>query len=178
MRLLDRDFDVSVAAVAGAEHSEPTLRSVEHFLFHEARLLDERRFDEWLALWVDDGRYWVPRFPGQTDPFEQISLFWEDKVLREARVRRLEHARAWSQQPPTRSSRMLGNIGIEGLDAAGHLVVRSVFHLTEWRHAQRHLAGTVFHKLATTEVGGWKIVLKRVDLVNCDDMFGNLEVFI
>jgi len=178
MRLLDRAFDVSVTPVARAEHSEQTLRGVERFVFHEARLLDERRFADWLALWADDGRYWVPRFHGQADPFGQISLFWEDRMLREVRVRRLEHARSWSQQPPTRSCRVLGNLGIEGLDAAGHLIVRSAFHLTEWRDAQRHLAGTVFHKLAATEAGGWQIVLKRVDLVNCDDIFGGLEVFI
>lgn len=178
MQLLDRAFDVSVAPVAGAELPAAALRGVEQFLFHEARLLDERRFGEWLALWTEHGRYWVPRFHGQADPFEQISLFWEDAMLREVRVRRLENARNWSQQPPTRSARVLGNVSVEGLDAAGHLIVRSVFQLTEWRLAQRQLAGTVHHKLAATEAGHWKIVLKRVDLVNCDDVHGNLEVFI
>lgn len=178
MQLLDRSFDVSVAPVAQAQHPESTQRSVERFLFREARLLDERRFSDWLSLWAQHGRYWVPRFHDQTDPFERISLFWEDAMLREVRVRRLENPRNWSQQPPTRSARVMGNITIEGLDAAGHLIVRSVVQLTEWRNGQRQLAGTVHHKLQATESGDWKIVLKRVDLVNCDDVFGNLEVFI
>lgn len=177
-QLLDRDFDLSVAPVSEADLSEQALRSVERFLFLEAQLLDERNFGQWLALWTQDGRYWVPRFHGQANPFDQVSLFWEDAMLRQVRVRRLENARNWSQQPPTRGCRVLGNIRVEGLDRAGHLIVRSALQLTEWRHTQRQLAGTVFHKLAATEQGGWRIAFKRVDLVNCDDWFGNLEVFI
>ena len=33
---------------------------VEQFLYHEARLLDERKFDDWLALLTDDIHYWMP----------------------------------------------------------------------------------------------------------------------
>lgn len=178
MQLLDRSFDVSTRPVAGARLSAAAIRDVEQFLFHEARLLDERRFGEWLDLWTEDGRYWVPRFHEQPDPFEQVSLFWEDRMLREVRVRRIENSRNWSQQPVTRSARLVGNIIIDGLDAAGHLIVRSSLQLTEWRLESRQLAGSVFHKLAATDQGGWKIVLKRVNLVSCDDVFANLEVFI
>lgn len=178
MQLLDRSFDVSTVPVAAADLSPEAIRGVEQFLFHEARLLDERRFAEWLDLWTEDGRYWVPRFHDQATPFDQISMFWEDKMLREVRVRRVENARNWSQQPLTRSAHVLGNIMIEGVDAAGNLIVRSTMQLTEWRLEQRQLAGAVYHKLAATQDGGWKIVLKRVNLVNCDEVFGNLEVFI
>jgi len=176
--LLDRTFDISTTPVAAATLDAAATRRVEQFLFNEARLLDERRFADWLALWTEDGRYWVPRHPGQANPFEQISLFWEDRMLRETRVRRLLNARNWSQQPVTRSSHLVGNVQIDGLDAAGQLIVRSSLQLTEYRLDQRQLAGQVFHKLAATEAGGWQIALKRVDLVNCDSVFGNLEVFL
>lgn len=178
MELLDRHFDISVQPVAGMELSEASLRGVERFLFEEAQLLDERRFSEWLALWTPDGRYWVPRTPGQANPFDEISLFWEDAMLRQVRVRRLENPRNWSQQPATRGCRMLGNISVQGVDRGGHLIVRSTLQLTEWRRTQRQLAGAVFHKLAAMPDGGWRMVLKRVDLVNCDDWFACLEVFI
>lgn len=178
MQLLDRRFDVSTAPVSQASLSVEARRIIEDFVFREARLLDDRQFSEWLGLWTDDGRYWVPRFHGQADPFETVSLFWEDRMLREVRVRRLENARNWSQQPVTRSAHVVGGVTIEGLDADGHLIVRSSFQLTDWRLEQRQLAGAVFHKLAASPEGGWKIVLKRVDLVNCDAVFGNLEVFI
>lgn len=178
MALFDRGFDVSVVPVARADLSPQALREVEQFLYQEARLLDERRLQDWLALWDPQGRYWVPREHGQADPFDHVSLFWEDRVLREVRVRRLAHARSWSQQPPTRSVRLVGNVSIEGRDAAGHLIVRSCLVCTEWRREQRQLAGTVHHKLVPADGDGWRIRLKRVDLVNCDDMFDNLEVFL
>jgi len=176
--LLDRSFDVSVEPVSRATMTPEANRGVEQFLFREAQCLDDRQFEDWLALWDGDGRYWVPRFHRQANPFEQVSLFWEDKMLREVRVRRVSNPRNWSQQPPTRSSHLVGNITIQGLDAAGRLIVRSSLHYTEWRGDQRQLAGTVHHKLMATDDGGWRIYLKRVDLVNCDSVFANLEVFI
>lgn len=176
--LLDRRIDLNLAPVEPCALDPAALRRVEQYLYQEARLLDERRFDAWLDLWTDEGRYWVPRHHGQADPFEQISLFWEDRMLRETRVRRLLNPRNWSQQPVTRSSRLVGNLQVEGFDGEGHLVVRSALQYTEYRLQQRHLAGQVFHKLAPQDDGGWKLQLKRVDLVNCDGVFGNLEVFL
>ena len=101
---------------------------------------------------------------------------WE--ALRKQGRAFVENERNWSQQPPTRSAHLIGNIAIEGLDAAGCLIVHSTFQLTEWRLQQRQLAGSMQHKLVATEDGGWKIMLKRVNLVNCDAVFENLEVFI
>lgn len=177
MLLLDRSFDVSTTPVSGVTLPAETVRTVEQFLYREARLLDERRFEEWLTLWTDDGRYWVPRFHEQANPFEQISLFWEDAMLRDVRVRRITHARNWSQQPPVRAVHLIGNIAIDGVDAAGHLIVHSTLQYTEWRQTQRLLSASVSHKLAA-DGDGWKLVLKRVNLVNCEDVFANLEVFI
>ncbi len=175
--LLDRTIDVSTTPVAGANLPLETRMAIQDFLFHEARLLDESRYDEWMDLWAEDGRYWVPRKHDQENPFDHVSLFWEDALLREIRVRRLAHERNWSQQPPTRSSRLVGNVTVEGTDKAGHLIVRSSLRMTDWRLEQRHFAATVFHKLAATDDGSWKIVLKRVNLVNCDGQFGILEVY-
>lgn len=178
MELLDRTFDISTTPVSGVQLTPEAQRSVEQFIFHESRLLDERRFDEWLKLWTPEGRYWVPRFHEQANPFEQVSLFWENHMLREVRVRRITNPRNWSQQPPTRSSHLVGNVCVDGVDAAGRLIVRSSLQLTEWRNDQRQLAGSVFHKLEATADGSWKIMLKRVNLVNCESVFANLEVFI
>ncbi|MEA2987083.1 MAG: hypothetical protein QOD94_3337, partial [Alphaproteobacteria bacterium] len=61
----------------------------EQFLVHEARLLDEARFDEWLALFTEDAWYWVPVDAEQKDPFTTVSLIYDDRRLLETRVRRL-----------------------------------------------------------------------------------------
>jgi 3-phenylpropionate/cinnamic acid dioxygenase small subunit len=45
-----------------------TQSELEQFLIHEARLLDERRFREWMELFADDGTYWVPAVPEQKSP--------------------------------------------------------------------------------------------------------------
>jgi len=51
----------------------------EEFLIHEAALLDARRFRDWMALFAEDGTYWVPAAPNQESPFDQASLFYDDR---------------------------------------------------------------------------------------------------
>src|SRR5262249_32508513 len=70
------------------------------FIVHEARLLDERRFRDWMALFADDGTYWVPAVPNQPSPLDQASLFYDDRDLMKTRVERLEHPRIHVQTPP------------------------------------------------------------------------------
>jgi benzoate/toluate 1,2-dioxygenase beta subunit len=141
----------------------------EQFLVHEARLLDEARFDEWLALFTADAWYWVPSQPEQQSPRDTISLIYDDRRLLETRVRRLSSPRIYSQEPRSRTSRIVANVTIE--EAAPDrqaCTVRSKFQLLEYRrNAQTPYAGTSFHRLL--RVGDdIRIAWKRVDLVNCD----------
>ncbi|OZI68930.1 aromatic-ring-hydroxylating dioxygenase subunit beta [Bordetella genomosp. 1] len=176
--LLEIDFDVSTAHLAPASLPPETYHAVCQFLYREARLLDTREYDAWQSLWTEDGMYWMPHHAGQQSPYDHVSLFWEDRMLRDVRIRRLLHPRNWSQQPPTRSARIVGNVMIEGVDTGGNLVVHSAFQMTEWRKRQpRQLAGHYTHKLAA-EGEGWRIRMKRVDLVNCDDAHDAFEVYV
>ena len=153
------------------------LQEVSAFLFHEAGLLDTRRWHDWLGLFAADGMYWVPLTHGQTDPINHASLFYEDALLREVRARRLEEKRAWSQQPVTQAARIVGNIVLRPA-RDGDIVVASTFHMLEWRRRdQRILGGRYTHRLR--RVGdSWRIVLKRVDLINCEDTQDTLETFL
>ena len=141
----------------------------EQFLIHEARLLDEARFDDWLALFTDDAWYWVPSQPNQDNPRDTISLIYDDRRLLETRVRRLASPRIYSQEPRSRTSRMIGNVTIEAVDADGQgCTVRSKFQLLEYRREeQRAFGGTYFHRLVRTSTS-IQIAWKRVDLINCD----------
>ena len=78
----------------------------ETFLIQEARLLDERRFREWMELFAEDGTYWVPAAPDQASPFDQASLFYDDRDLMKTRVDRLDHPRIHVQTPPCASFRL------------------------------------------------------------------------
>ncbi len=156
---------------------ETLIRPIEQFLFHEARLLDERRWDEWLALFTEDGLYWAPLERGQTDPINRVSLFYENALLRSVRARRLGERNAWSQQPVAQTQHLVGNVQIEAKDGDA-VTVRSVFHMIEWhRGEQRLLGGTYTHSLVRGG-SGFRIALKRIDLVNCDAIHGALEVFL
>ncbi|RMT63056.1 hypothetical protein ALP29_04485 [Pseudomonas syringae pv. avii] len=169
--------DISIEPIQPMSPDAQLTFEVEQFLFREASLLDERAFDGWLKLWAENGRYWVPRAPDQASPFEHISIFWENAMLRETRVRRLLNERNWSQQPPTKTSRLVGNVSVLGCDGEGMLIVSSRLHVSEYRLDLRYLSARVVHKLVESQEG-FKIALKRVDLVNCDSVFTNIEVFL
>src|SRR5215510_2344325 len=53
--------------------------TAEEFLFHEARLLDTGRYEEWLALFTEDATYWLPLERNQKDPLETSSLVYDDR---------------------------------------------------------------------------------------------------
>jgi ethylbenzene dioxygenase subunit beta len=152
------------------------LRAYEAFLIHEARILDEGKFDDWLALFTADARYWVPSQPGQTSPFDTVSLIYDDRRLLETRVRRLADPRIYSQEPRSRTSRIVTNLSLEPGDGVPGRTVRSKFILVEYRREEQRLfAGTYLHRLLG-EPDDLRIAMKRVDLVNCDAPLDGLVV--
>jgi benzoate/toluate 1,2-dioxygenase beta subunit len=137
------------------------------FLEHEARLLDEAKFDDWLALFTADAWYWVPSEPGQNNPHDTVSLIYDDRRLLETRVRRLASPRMYSQEPRSRTSRVVANVTIEEVEGRA-ATVRSKFLMIEYRREQQRLfAGTAWHRLVQID-GTIRMAWKRVDLVNCD----------
>src|SRR5215471_5366038 len=85
----------------------PSDRQLIDFVLREARLLDQRRFDEWLDLFTEDGRYWMPVEWGQTDPRLTTSLMYEDKLLLKIRVERLKGRATYSQSLKSRCHHVL-----------------------------------------------------------------------
>jgi ethylbenzene dioxygenase subunit beta len=136
---------------------------LEAFVLHEARLLDERRFTEWLALFAEDGVYWVPTLPGQASPQEALSLFHEPKALLAMRVARLEGTDVHMQSPPSRTVHH-----VSAIETTDDLVVRSALVVAEWRAGEaRWFAGRVLHRLRRS-AEGLRILLKRVDLIDSE----------
>lgn len=168
MALAEREF----LAAAGFDRT-----AFEDFLIHEARLLDDRCFRDWMALFADDGTYWVPAVPDQKSPFEEASLFYDDRELMKTRVDRLEHPRIHVQTPPSRTAHIVGNVVLEETDQAkGEYVIGSTFIMVEYRDdAQRLFAGRQRHRLRR-HGDTFRIVQKRVDLINCDGAFEAMAV--
>lgn len=156
----------------------PDTAQLIDYVFNEAELLDAGRYDDWLNLFDDDARYWMPLTPGQTDPLLHNSLMYEDKLLLQIRIERLAGARTYSQQPKTRCHHLLQQPRIEHTDhILGTYRLRTAFHYVETRADQQWLyAGWATHHLVRRD-DGLKIQLKRVDLVNSDAAFGNISLF-
>ena len=160
-------------SVAGAVDRAP----FEQFLIHEATLLDERRFRDWMELFSDDGSYWVPAVPDQQSPFNQASLFYDDRELMRTRVERLEHPRIHVQTPPSRTAHLVGNVVVAPDSAAkDEYLVSSTVIMVEYRdEQQRVFAGRQRHRLRR-EGANFRIVQKRVDLINCDSAFEAMAI--
>ena len=147
------------------------------FVVREARLLDEKRFDEWYELFADDGHYWVPAVHGQKDPHLENSLAYEDRFLLKLRIERLKSPLAFSQQPPSRCHHLLQAPEIEN-SKKDEFLIRTNFIYTETRgdESQRY-AATAWHTLVSQN-GSLKIKLKRVDILNCDAMLPSIQLFL
>ena len=157
----------------------PTEQELARFIRHEARLIDEKRLDEWLELFTEDGHYWVPATPRQPDPLNHNSLAYEDRLLLELRIERLKSPRAYSQRPPSRCLHVLQEPDIEKLDyERGEFVTRTPFLYTETRadESQRY-AATAWHTLAWRDER-LRIRLKRVDILNCDAALPSVQLFL
>lgn len=163
----------SEVAANGVE--ELLLRSrVENFLFHEARLLDERDFTAWLALFAQDGTYWVPGVHDHADPMEEVSIVYDRISMLRERVWRLESGLAYAQEPPSRTVHVLGNVEIPG-QGGDEITVRSNLVVAEFRRERQLVyAGRCLHRLRSTGEG-FVITLKKVCLVNNDGHLGNLS---
>jgi benzoate/toluate 1,2-dioxygenase beta subunit len=147
----------------------------EDFLIHEARLLDEARFDDWLTLFTPEAHYWVPSEPDQKSPLDTVSLMYDDRRLLETRVRRLSSPKIYSQEPRSRTSRIVTNVTIDSA-ANGVTKVRSKFVMVEYRREEQRLfAGTYLHDLVLID-DAMRIAFKKVDLVNADAPMDGLVV--
>jgi 3-phenylpropionate/cinnamic acid dioxygenase small subunit len=134
---------------------------VQQFLVREARLIDDRRFEEWLDLFTDDAVYWMP---GRTNAWRsgevadsvtkpgELALFEDTKQTLTTRVNRLRTGLAWGEDPPSRTRHLITNVEVEPDADPSQLRVRSNFLVYR---AQLELDKDVF-------VGMREDVLRRI----------------
>lgn len=147
---------------------------IEQVLFEEARLVDELRLEEWLALYSEECLYWIPTVPGGGKPKEEVSIAFDDRRRLEDRVYRLRTGYAYSQLPLSRTRRMLTNIEITEGNNPKEIYVRTNFILYEFRVGEiSNFAGWVGYKIVR-ENDDWKIAFKMVNLIDADQAHNNL----
>jgi 3-phenylpropionate/cinnamic acid dioxygenase small subunit len=150
---------------------------VERFLIREADLLDARRYEEWLALYDEDAWYWVPTHPAATDRRFATAHINDDHQLMQVRVQRLGQDNAYTEQPPSRSVRIVRLVEVEpSKSGAEDYVAVSKLLMYEYRMRQfreddqRTFGATVRHGLRKNGAG-FRIAWKRIDLVNSEASF-------
>ena len=145
---------------------------IEQFLYAQAESLDGKRWQDYINLFTDEGHYWMPAAPEQTTGEGVPSIFYEDKNLMQVRMRRVQHPDAWSQRPLWGTNHLVSNVIVESENGKkDELVVRSRFHMMEFRReTSRHFGGSYVHHLVHTP-DGFRIRLQRVDMVNAQGPF-------
>jgi 3-phenylpropionate/cinnamic acid dioxygenase small subunit len=148
------------------------------FVYHEARLIDEKRFDEWYELYADDGRYWMPLARGQGEGAAHTSLFDEDKLLLKIRIERLRNPGSYSQAYPSWCQHILQAPGVESRDVQkGTAVLRTPFMYLEYQQDRQEVyAGVAWHHLRHA---GGKILIasKKIELLNCEAALPSMQLF-
>ncbi len=149
---------------------------IEDFLYHEARLLDDRDYRSWIGLFHDDGIYWVPAGK-DGDPKDTMALVYDNKSRLLERLTRMDGRYFFAQQPPTQTSRLVGNVTV--IDGeAGELLVECRFTLSILRREDtRTLAGSCNYRLVK-EQNGYLIREKIVWLLGRDRPIDNLTYLV
>jgi 3-phenylpropionate/cinnamic acid dioxygenase small subunit len=163
-------------ALPRSQTRHPRTEEIRAFIEAEAELLDERAFTEWSELFADEAVYWVPAARDQPSWLDHVSLYYDDKHTLKIRVQRLNHTMTHCQDPESQCVRVVSQVRVVGASDDGKTFqVRSKFIMLEDRFEkpQRVFGGTTTHTLKTHS-DSFQIVLKRVDLTNCDQSFPNL----
>ncbi len=145
----------------------PTPRSaVEDFLYMEARLLDNRQFEEWMNLFADDALYWVPAGHDDIDPSRHVSIIHDDKAQMAIRVKRLRSGFAFAQDPASRVHRLISNVRILSEDEPAQALEISCMMLLVELARKKQTIHTAYCEFSLSTVRTpWSIRRKKVNLL-------------
>jgi 3-phenylpropionate/cinnamic acid dioxygenase small subunit len=142
--------------------------AAQSFVFREARILDDRRYDDWLALWAQDRDvlYWIPADDDHAGT-EVISFAYDNGRRVHTRVRQLQTGERHAQVPYSRTVRVISNVEAEPTDA-GVILVHAAFTLHEHRMDHTHVwAGRLEYELTDLTGDGELLMIgKKVLLVD------------
>jgi benzoate/toluate 1,2-dioxygenase subunit beta len=143
------------------------LREVEQFIYREARLADDHRYDAWEALWTDDAIYWVPAGGLDPDPTRQMSIIFDNRSRISTRIKQLHTGKRHAQTPESRLRRLISNVELLG-EEEGDVVATANFLVVESRERGiQNWAGRYEYRLRRTE-DGLRMARKTAILVDSD----------
>ncbi len=179
-------------SVAAADVARLLLKEeLEEFLYREAELLDERRYEEWLGLFTEDARYWMPmRRNVPRDELEReftregadVNWFDEGKETLTRRVKQILTGVHWAEEPPSRICHMVSNVQIVTPSPAGpapaEVAVKSRFLVYRNRvETETDLLVGKREDLLRRVDGGWRIARRKIVLDQSVLLAKNLTFF-
>ena len=142
-----------------------TLEDVTQFIYREARLQDEHRYDDWESLWTDDGVYWVPANGEGGDPEQVMSIIYDNRSRIALRIRQFHTGKRFSQTPRSRLRRLVSNIEVL-TDDGDELKVACNMMIFETQTRGDVLWATRTEYTLRRVGGELRMALKKVQLVN------------
>jgi len=166
-------------------------QDIEDFLYHEAELLDERRYEEWLELFTEDTHYFMPmRRNVPRDELDReftregadVNWFDEGKDTLGRRVKQILTGVHWAEEPPSRICHMVSNVQILDATPAGpaptEVAVKSRFLIYRNRVETEtdFLVGKREDVLRRVD-GAWRIARRKIVLDQSVLLAKNLTFF-
>ena len=166
-------------------------QEVEDFLYREAELLDERRYEEWLDLFTEDAHYFMPMRrnvpadePAREFTREGLDVNWfdEGKDTLTRRVKQIRTGVHWAEQPPSRICHMVANVQLVSASPAGaapaEVGVKSRFLVYRNRvETETDVLVGKREDLLRRVDGGWKIARRKIVLDQSVLLAKNLTFF-
>ncbi len=163
-----REARADVLPAAGEADAELT-----SILLREARLLDERRYDDWLALFAGECLYWVPSRYEPGDPRSETAIYLDDRRRLGDRIAAIRSGFLHAQTPPSRTRRMLSNVECWTRPDGGFGARANVVIWEQRKGETRARPGWQAYEIVRGESGRLAIATKIVLLLDCDSPQGN-----
>ena len=149
-----------------------TRSAAEDLLYAEARALDDRRFDDWIAMYAEDVVFWVPAWKDEitptSDPERELSLvYYEGKQNLADRVWRLRSGLSNASEIPARTVHMIGNVMVETAHDQGAVILSAfTVHHHDVRSDRTHVFFGHYRHVFRSEGDHWLIAAKTITLMN------------
>lgn len=159
---------------------------IENFFYEEADLLDQRRFDDWVQLFTDDARYWMPirrNVPSEelelenTAERKEVSWFDEGKRTLVDRVKQLQTGAHWAEEPFSRVAHLVCNVRL--VDVREHEVrtrCRILVHRNRMEDEESLFVGQRIDTVRLVD-GSWRIARREIIVDQSILLAKNLTTF-
>jgi 3-phenylpropionate/cinnamic acid dioxygenase small subunit len=175
----------NISSTIVPQDNQTLWNELNHFYIREAWMLDERRFKEWLTIFTEDLYYFMPRRKNVTrrDLARELTapgdlaFMEETKLDMQLRINRLDTGMAWSEDPPSRTRHLIGNLMVESLGENEAKALTAFIVYKSHLETDQDLYAGSREDILRKEDGVWKVA-KRTVILDANVLLSkNISVF-